>query len=256
MTNNPHPPKISVFPNKAELAQAAAEAFVEKARAAIEARGRFSVVLAGGGTPKDLHALVGSSPLKEQIEWSKVDVFFGDERFVPHDHEQSNYRQAFESLLKQLDATQVTVYAVPTENISAEEAAKKYEKTLQDYFATKATPFDLVFLGIGPDGHTASLFPNHPLVTEESDELVQVIHDSPKPPATRLTLSFKSINAARDIIILAAGENKRAAMEGLLDQSVAIKDLPVKGIQPNEGTVCWYVDEALMGEELLKNLDL
>ena len=251
MTNNFSQPKISVFPDKKELAQAAADAFVEKARAAIEARGRFSVVLAGGGTPKDLHALVGAAPLKEKIDWSKVDIFFGDERFVPHDHEQSNYRQAFESLLQNLDDTKVTVYAVPTEDTSAEEAAKAYEKTLQDYFSSKDTPFDLIFLGIGPDGHTASLFPNHPLVTEKSAELVQVIHDSPKPPSTRLTLSYKSINAAQDIIILAAGENKRSAMEGLLDQSVAIKDLPVKGIQTTSGTVQWYVDEALMGEELL-----
>ena len=256
MTTNTSRPQITVLPSKADLALKAAELFVEKAQAAIETKGRFSVVLAGGGTPKDLHQLLGSSPLKDQIDWAKVDVFFGDERFVPHDHEQSNYLQAYESLLKNLADTDVTVYTMPTEGLSAEEAATAYEKTLQDYFSSNNTTFDLVYLGIGPDGHTASLFPNHDLVTQESNSLVQVLHDSPKPPATRLTLSYKSINAAKDIIVLAAGKNKREAMEGLLDQSVAIKDLPVKGVQAVNGHVQWLVDEDLMGEELLGRLEL
>lgn len=247
-------PDISIFPDKMALAKAAAKAFVESAQHAIEENGRFSVVLAGGGTPKDLHKLVGSSNFKDKIDWSKVSIFFGDERFVPHDHKQSNYLQAYDSLLENLKDTKVTVYAIPTKHISAEEAAQLYEDTLHSYFDIGESNFDLVFLGIGPDGHTASLFPNHTLVTEASEVLVQVLHDSPKPPSTRLTLSYKSINAAKDVIILAAGENKRPVMENLLDESVAINDLPVKGIQPINGRVRWFVDEAFLGEDLLEKI--
>lgn len=249
-------PEIVIFPNKEELAQAAAKEFVTKAQQAIEDKGRFSVVLAGGGTPKDLHKLLASPEIKAQIEWSKVSLFFGDERFVPQNDEQSNYFQAYEVLLKHLEDTDVTIYAMPTENVTAEEGARAYQNTLQTYFSaedgskdgSKDKAFDLVFLGIGPDGHTASLFPQHPLVTETSDALVQVIHDSPKPPATRLTLSFKSLNAAKDIIVLATGHNKQAALKAVFDESISSSEIPVKGIKPINGTLRWFVDEALVGD--------
>lgn len=236
--------EIRTFKTPEEVAEEAAKRFVQLAQTAIATQNRFSAVLAGGNTPKILHQLLAQTPLKEPVDWRKVHVFFGDERFVPPDDPGSNLLMAKKSLLDHVPIPRENIHPMQTLNISPEQAAQQYEETIKNFFAGANLSFDLVYLGLGEDGHTASLFPNHQAMSYAPDRLVAVVKNSPKPPSVRLTLTYKAINQAKNVIFLATGENKAQAVARALKEADSSHPLPVQSIQPEKGHLLWLLDEA------------
>lgn len=230
--------QISVFANKQELSRAAAETFLETVRDATAERGRCSVALAGGSTPKTVYSLVADrverEPALRQIDWRNVHFFFGDERSVPPDHPESNYGMAQATLLKHGLVPPRNVHRILAEK-GAAEAALLYEREIKEYFDGPPR-FDLVLLGIGPDGHTASLFPGTPALGVR-DHLV-VSNLVPQMRTERITLTYTAINASARVLFMVAGDDKKPAVEQLFIQHA---DLPAAQVQP-EGKLHWYLD--------------
>lgn len=202
----PSPPQVFQYKDAEAIAEAAAKRFLDSARRAVEKTERFLVVLAGGSTPRGLYSRLTESPYREDVPWNRTYFAFGDERCVPPDHEESNYRMARETLLAPLEIPDHRVLRMKGEQVPAE-AAQRYEVRLGDLFLNRPNRrFDLVLLGIGADGHTASLFPGTAALDEE--ERWVVAHEVPQLGAWRLTLTFKALNSARRVIFLATGEEK------------------------------------------------
>jgi len=231
-------PNVKVFVDPRDLAEAAAGSFVEQARKAIEDSGRFSVALAGGSTPKRAYEVLAQEYHEPgNLDWSKVHAFFGDERTVPPDHEDSNYRMAHDALLSHVPVG--SVYRVRGE-LDPPEAAALYEEELESFFG--GTPrFDLVLLGIGEDGHTASLFPGTPAL-EVSDRWA-IENPVRKMDTVRLTLTVPTINAAKSAVFLVAGEGKADALKEILEGDADPRDYPAKLVRPSSGPV-WMLDRA------------
>jgi 6-phosphogluconolactonase len=228
------PPKVRVFENPQDLAEAAAKAFVEEAAGSIREKGRFTVALAGGSTPRALYELLATR-YRDALDWSKIHVFFGDERTVPPGHEDSNCRMAYEALLSRVPAG--SVHRMRGE-LDPREAAALYEKELTTFFGG-APRFDLVLLGIGGDGHTASLFPRTPALDVNDKWAVE--NPVEKLETTRLTLTVPAINAARKVVFLVAGEGKAEALKEILEGDADPRDYPAKLIRPADGPD-WFVD--------------
>ncbi len=222
-----------------ELAQAAARDFATKAEAAIAERGRFAVALAGGSTPKATYEVLANDSAGA-LDWSKVHVFFGDERTVPPDHEDSNYRMAHETLLSHVPVG--SIHRMRGE-LPPTEAAAAYEEELRGFFGTSDEPpsLDLILLGIGEDGHTASLFPETSAL-EVHDRWV-VANPVLKLETTRLTLTVSLINSARAVNFLVAGEGKAEALKQILEGDADPHEYPAKLVRPADGPV-WMVDRA------------
>lgn len=234
MTN----PSVRVHEDVRELAAAAARSFAEEAKAAIERYGRFTVALAGGSTPKATYETLASeygSP--SDLDWSKVHVFFGDERTVGPDHEDSNYRMAKDALLSRVPVG--SVHRMRGE-FPPPEAASLYEEELTAFFGGPPR-LDLVMLGIGDDGHTASLFPRTPALDIDGRWVVQ--NPVEKLGTTRLTLTVPAINAARKVVFLVAGEGKAEALAEILEGDADPRDYPAKLIKPIDGPD-WMIDQA------------
>lgn len=234
MTN----PSVRVHEDVRELAAAAARSFAEEAKAAIERYGRFTVALAGGSTPKATYETLASeygSP--SDLDWSKVHVFFGDERTVGPDHEDSNYRMAKDALLSRVPVG--SVHRMRGE-FPPPEAASLYEEELTAFFGGPPR-LDLVMLGIGDDGHTASLFPRTPALDIDGRWVVQ--NPVEKLGTTRLTLTVPAINAARKVVFLVAGEGKAEALAEILEGDADPRDYPAKLIKPMDGPD-WMIDQA------------
>jgi 6-phosphogluconolactonase len=228
---------VRVYESPEELAEAAAREFVAKAGEAIEERGRSAVVLAGGSTPKATYGVLARD-YAGRIDWSKVHVFFGDERTVPPDHEDSNYRMARETLLDHIRVG--SVHRIRCE-LPPDEAATAYEQELRDFFGEELPRFDLILLGIGADGHTASLFPETPAL-EVADRWV-VSNPVPKLDTNRITLTVPVINAARSVDFLVAGEDKAEALKEILEGDADPRKYPARLIQPPGGPD-WMLDRA------------
>ncbi|MBL4685833.1 MAG: 6-phosphogluconolactonase [Nannocystaceae bacterium] len=211
---------------------AAADAIATRIANVIEARGRCRLVLAGGGTPRPIYeALVG----REDVAWSAVDFFWGDERAVGPDHEQSNYRMAREALLDPLGVSDAHVFRIEGER-SAAEACDAYAVTLGD------SPLDVVLLGMGGDGHTASLFPGDPASVEMTAAVVVTL--SPKPPAVRISLSLSTINAAKHVVLLVAGSGKAERLAQVWRELADGPQLPAARVRPTDGELLWLLDDA------------
>ena len=239
-------PEIEVFPDSHALARAAAWYFTILAQSAIARQGQFSVALAGGSTPKALYELLAQPPFVEQIDWSRVQVFWGDERCVPPEHPDSDYGMAYRALLGPLALPASQVHRLRGE-IDPAQAALDYEIELRVHFAGQAWPrFDLVLLGMGEDGHTASLFPGSPALGEQQRWVLAVEHTTPPPPlVTRLTLTLPALNAAAEIIFMVTGANKQARLAQALGGLAG--DLPAQRIQPVDGRLRWLVDRDAAG---------
>jgi 6-phosphogluconolactonase len=242
--------KLKIFPDIEELNNFAAEKFVEIAKEAIEKRGQFTVALAGGSTPKALYELLASDRFKNNIDWSRVYFFFGDERHVPPDDPLSNFRMANESLFEPLKILKKNIFRWMTEEKHAEIVADDYESWIWDFFvkqelltkeSDKEPAFDLVLLGMGADGHTASLFPFTEALGET--EKLAVANPVEKLNATRLTLTFPVFNNARNIIFLIAGEEKAEALKAVLEGASEPEKFPSQNIKPENGNLFWLVDE-------------
>ena len=233
---------VQVFDDAERVARAAAEEFVRLSREAVAERGAFSVALSGGTTPRRVYELLASEEYGSRVEWPKVHVFFGDERAVPPEHSDSNYRMAREALLSRV--------SIPTENVHRIEGlgdaaanASDYESVIRGFFGDAAWPrFDLVFLGMGDDGHTASLFPNTAALTEERGWAAANWVE--KLGAWRITLTANVINAARNVVFLVTGASKSERLDEVINGAHDPTRLPSQMIRPRDGGLRWYVDRA------------
>ena len=231
--------KLLVYETPEELDEAAARDFVARAEEAINGRGRFAVVLAGGSTPKATYEVL-SRDYADRLDWSKVHVFFGDERTVHPDHEDSNYRMVRETLLSHVRVG--SVHRMRCE-LPPEEAAADYEEQLREFYGTNGVPaFDLILLGLGEDGHTASLFPETSAL-DVTDRWV-VVNPVLKLETSRMTLTIPVINAAKALTFLVAGDDKAEALKEILEGDDDPRGYPAKFIRPHGGDLTWMVDKA------------
>jgi 6-phosphogluconolactonase len=238
---------ILIYSDAESLAQAAAAHFVEHAQRAIRLRGRFSVALAGGSTPRRTYALLaGDEGGAGRLDWSRIHFFWGDERCVPPDHPDSNYRMAREELLDRVPTPPANVHRIVGET-HRERAADLYEQTLRSFFPSPTTTFDLVWLGLGEDGHTASLFPGSPAL-EVADRWVAAVehHSPPAPLVDRITLTLAAINAAEQVTFLVSGAGKAGRLKQVLQEAQA--SLPAQRVRPTHGDLLWLVDSAAAGD--------
>jgi len=240
--------ELVVLPDPGALADEAARRFVALARAAVEGRGRFTVALSGGSTPRALHERLARPPLRDEADWEQVHVYWGDERYVPPDDPESNFRMARETPLAHVPIPAANIYPVPTVGGTPEAAASAYAETLTASFGADLPQFDLILLGMGPDGHTASLFPSHPEVVAPSDELVVAVHGAPKPPPDRVSFTLELINAASHVLFLVAGADKAATLREVLRGPLEPARLPAQGVRPTAGQLVWLVDAAAARE--------
>jgi 6-phosphogluconolactonase len=232
---------IEVVPS-ADLFHTAAEEFVRIGKAAIAAHRKFTVALSGGSTPRSLYATLGKE--YKRFSWDQTFLFFGDERHVPPDHADSNYRMVNESLLSKIRIPAKNVYRVRAENQDAHAAAAEYEDELRKFFELKAEEFprfDLILLGMGPDGHTASLFPDSQALKEQS-RLV-VANWVEKFKAYRITLTYPVLNHAAEAVFLVSGADKADMIEQVLEAS-STPPFPAQRVRPTEGRLLWLLDEA------------
>lgn len=204
---------------------------------------RFSLALSGGSTPQRLYRLLASPPWREQIDWNLLHVFLADERFVPHDHPDSNLRMARETLLDHVPIPAANIHPMPADG-TVEDSAQRYEAELREFFGESPPHFDALILGMGPDGHTASLFPGH---IHPKGPWVLPVHDSPKPPPTRLTLSLELINQARHVLFLVTGKDKSPAIASLRTHEEPV--LPAGRVGLDQGELVWLLDEAAWAVE-------
>ncbi len=230
-----------IYTDADTLLAALADFVVTKANEAIQQHGRFSFVLSGGSSPKKLFELLASDRYRKQIDWTKVFFFFGDERYVPADHPDSNYLMAKKALFDALQISPGQIFRMKTE-LAPEEAALAYEKDLQGYFVNNLVRFDLVLLGLGDDAHTASLFP-HTSVLQEKDSLVKALYIE-KVKMNRITLTAPCINQAAAIAFLVYGPSKAEAVQHILEGEQNIQEYPAQLIRPNGGSLHWFLDEA------------
>jgi 6-phosphogluconolactonase len=238
-------PEVSVHPSLEALSREAASRFQRLAAESIAGAGRFSVALSGGSTPRGLYRLLGEPPLREAIDWPRVHLFWGDERFVPLDHPDSNYRLAREEFIGRVPIPSANVYPVPTESGDPQTAATRYEETLRRFFVAQRPRFDLVLLGLGVDGHTASLFPGSPAL-DERERLVAATQ-VPKLDAWRITLTPAALSSARCAAFLVSGSDKASAVRETLEGPYDPHRLPAQLVRPEEGELVWLLDEAAAG---------
>jgi 6-phosphogluconolactonase len=238
---------LRIFPDLAALSEAAARLFVDTALQAIRTRGRFLVAFSGGSTPTALYRLLAREPM----DWTRIHVFWGDERLVPPTDPENNYGQAWEVLLKHIPIPSENIHRVASE-LEPAAAATDYARVLKKF----ADPpldwprFDLVLLGMGEDGHTASLFPGSPV--DVTEPVRAVTADYQGRPARRVTLTPAVFNAARQVVFLVSGANKAVTLRGVLSDYNSMEQYPVQRIQPADGQVTWMVDEAA-GKEIKPN---
>lgn len=241
---------IEILDDKEAITRAAAAAFTARAATAVAAQGRFTVALAGGSTPRDLYRLLADAnePYRARLPWEKSHFFWGDERHVPPDHADSNYRMAREAMLDAVPVPPENVHRILAENPDAAAAAAQYEAELRTFFspapgAAAAPPrFDLVLLGLGPEGHTASLFPGSPALHEGERWVVAPWVE--KFSTFRITLTPPVLNRAAAVLFLVAGEEKADALHAVLEE-VGDADLyPARIVRPEGGDLLWLLDRA------------
>lgn len=231
-----------------ELFQTAADEVIHAATEAIAARGRFTIALSGGSTPKSLFTLIAANA-STSLPWDKVFFFWGDERHVGPADAESNYRMANESILSKIPVPPANIFRMLTENPDACAAADAYEQTLRKFFevpAGKFPRFDLILLGMGPDGHTASLFPETAALREKSRFVVANWVE--KMQTSRITLTLPVLNAARLVVFLVSGIDKAPVLHEVLEGKGPDEKYPSKLVHPTDGKLIWFVDRAAASE--------
>lgn len=232
-------PELRILETSDALFEAAAAEFASLASQAIQSRGRFCVALSGGSTPRNLYSRIASQ-FGKSLPWQKIYFFFGDERHVPPDHPESNYRMANEALLSKVPVPAANVFRIRAEQ-DAETAASEYEQTLRNFFAIRVNEFprfDLVLLGVGPDGHTASLFPGSDALNET--RRLAVANWVEKFKTFRITLTFPVLNHAQVVMFLASGADKASILREVFQNKDA--NLPSQRVCPDNGKLLWLLD--------------
>jgi 6-phosphogluconolactonase len=236
--------EIRILTTPQELFAAAAEEVVRTGNEAVGQRGRFTIALAGGSTPKSLYNLLATNA-RTTLPWDRMFFFWGDERHVPPTDPESNYRMADEAMLSKVPVPPGNVFRIKTENREAAAAAEDYEKTIRKFFALEPGQFprfDLILLGMGPDGHTASLFPGTSALQEKL-RLV-VANWVEKMKTHRISLTLPVLNAARCVTFLVSGTDKAPALKAVLEEDVPPEQYLAKLIKPSDGKLIWLIDRA------------
>jgi 6-phosphogluconolactonase len=244
-----HQPDLTICRDAAELATRAAKLIATVAGNAIAHRGQFTLVLSGGSTPEKTYGLLGRRELGTEIDWRSAFLFFGDERFVPPDNPASNFGMARRSLIERAPLPTPNVFPMPTDGPDAADGARRYAATIGRFFdvPTDSLPppsFDLVLLGLGDDGHTASLFPGQPALSVADRWVTASPPGRLPPPVDRITLTFPILNRARQVLFLVAGDKKVEIVREILEDQPAVEKYPAAGIRPADGIVTWLLDEA------------
>lgn len=229
--------------DKNEFARTAADYFIAQAQAALRENKQFAVALSGGSTPRSMYRLLADA----QLNWKNIHLFWSDERCVPPDHPESNYFQAFETLISHINIPPQNIHRIFGE-ISPELAAAQYEQELRSFFGERPR-FDLILLGLGEDGHTASLFPSSPALDERDHWAVAVPHVVPPAPlVSRVTLTLPILNMARQVVFLVSGSGKAARVAEILNAPTASPLLPANMVQPDDGVILWLMDQSAAAE--------
>jgi len=238
--------EIETFKDISALASRAADIFQAASQEAIQSRGQFFAALSGGTTPVHLFDRLACDPYAARIDWSKTRLFWSDERCVPPNHSDSNYLRAVVHLISRISIPRENVYRIRGE-LAADQAAAAYEAELRGCFNSLPV-FDLVLLGLGPDGHTASLFPHSPVLDEKAKWVVGVQHAAPPPPLVdRVSLTLPVINAARQVVFLVAGADKAAMVARIIRTPCAEPLLPAQRVAPTSGKLKWLIDQPALG---------
>ena len=232
---------IRIYNDLEALSQAAAELFTIQSRQASMICGRFSVALSGGETPRRLYELLAMPPYRERIHWGEVHVFWSDERYVPEDDPRSNVGMARQLLLDLVPIPADHIHPIRC-NLPPQQAAKQYEDELKTFFSSQNSNFHLVLLGLGENGHIASLFP-HTSVLNEKDRWVSEVY-VPAQGMYRITLTAPYINQASQVVFLVSGADKAKVLENVLEGSYQPHSLPAQLIRPNDAHPIWLVDKA------------
>ncbi|HEY9776747.1 MAG TPA: 6-phosphogluconolactonase [Planktothrix sp.] len=234
--------RVNISDDANGLVHELAERICVLAKEAINARNQFTIALSGGTTPKALYELLATPEYSGRINWEKVLVFLGDERCVPHNHPDSNFGMAKAAWLSKVNIPPSNVFATEGQDKDPEQAAKHYEESIRRAFGVHSDfpVFDLVLLGLGPDGHTASLFPDSAALGQK--QRIFVANFSPKMQAWRMTLTFPAINHARNIAFLVSGSSKAAIIDDIFHSQT--KKYPAQFVQPDNGKLEWYMDRA------------
>jgi 6-phosphogluconolactonase len=236
---------IQIAANIDALYRLAAAEVLSSADAAVREKGSFTVVLSGGATPKGLYALLADDlSWRARVPWEKTHFFWGDERHVPPDHPDSNYRMAYEAMLSKAPVPETNLHRIKSEYADADQAAREYEQTIRTFFHVTGEQyprFDLVFLGLGPDAHTASLFPGSQAL--HADQRLVVATWVGKFYADRITMTAPVLSNAKRIIFLVSGEEKALPLKAVLEGHYEPEQLPAQLIQPRHGRLLWLVDQ-------------
>ncbi len=239
--------QVVIYPDTNTLSHEAAQYIVRLANEAIVSHGRFSIALSGGSTPRVLYGLLGDEPYRNQINWSQVEIFWSDERCVPPDSSDSNYQLAQEVLFSKLSISASQIHRMPADKPDRDAASLEYTQEMQRAFGTDGIPsFDLLQLGMGPEGHTASLFPHQPSLHEQQRLVMPV--NVPKPPPPRLTFTPPLLNAAKHVLFLVTGSDKADAVQAVLEGGYQPEEYPAQIVRPPHGDVTWMLDTAAAGK--------
>lgn len=242
--------EVRILPDSAALSRAAADEFLCAARHAVDKSSRYTVALSGGSTPKAIFGLLAVDEAEgcNKLSWDKVQVFFGDERHVPPDHPDSNYRMASEALLSKVPIPPANVHRIRAE-LDAARAALEYENEIRSAFGSRAggiPRFDLIMLGMGPDGHTASLFPGSAALKEQS--ALVCANWVEKFNSHRITFTYPLLNSAAEVMFVACGADKADMLRNVLLGAPSGQAYPAQDVRPASGQLLWLVDEAAAGK--------
>jgi 6-phosphogluconolactonase len=241
-------PEILIYLGPDDLAEAAAGWFADLAAATVERSGGCLVALSGGSLPPRVHSHLLAAPLRGRVPWGALSFIWADERYVPFSHPDSNYLMARHTLLDHVATPPGQIYPVPTYHTTAQEAAAVYDRQVSALLAAHNGRIDISLLGMGPDGHTASLFPGHPAIDAPAERMAVAVEGSPKPPPTRISLTPAALNRAATTLFLVSGADKaarvRAALRGPRDPYTT----PAQVVRPPGGHVIWMLDTAAAGE--------
>ena len=245
--------RIEVAESREALSHAVAKQFVRLTTDAVRARGRCTVALSGGSTPRSVYRMLAYEPFRSRVRWDQIDFFWGDERHVPPDHADSNYKMAADAMLSKVPIAETQIHRIRGEMAAAEQAAEEYEREIRASFNDAVPRFDLVHLGLGVDGHTASLFPGTPALDER--ERLCVANWVATLGAYRMTLTLPVLNAARAVVFIVSGAGKAPVvgevLRGRPNAGAAVahaSSLPAQLVQPADGELWWMLDRAAAGE--------
>lgn len=240
--------QLHIFDNANDLSNAAAKWIADTISETLKSKDRFTIALSGGSTPQKLHTILAASPYKEQVDWSRVHFFWGDERAVPFEDNRNNAKMAFDTLLDHVPVQKENIHVMRTD-ISPEESADEYENKLKEYFSSTDNAkdsFDLVLLGMGDDGHTLSLFPGLPVVHESQRWATAFFLQ--QQDMFRITLTAPIVNRSAKIAFLVAGAGKAPALKEVLKGKYDPDKYPSQQIKPIHGELVWFVDKAAAAE--------